>query len=87
MRLDPELEGSQPPPYTLSVEPCKGETYIHGFHLGTDLNIARAFAQEIFNRVNLRTGCYTVQIRRGNTTIDVFDGRDWWAQTAIKSLK
>ena len=83
MNLDPELEGTQPSPFTLSVEPCTGPSpYLHGFHLGTDLNIARAFGAEIFRRVNGERGCFTVAICRGKDIIDWFDGRDWLAVSA-----
>jgi uncharacterized protein (UPF0254 family) len=75
MKLDPEI--TPPEPFILSVEPCKGETYKHGYHLGTDEKVAKEFAQEVFKRVNTETGCYTVALMRNGRIFDVFDGRDW----------
>lgn len=82
MNLDPELMESQPDPFTLSVEPIRARPYLHGYHLGTDLNIARAFGEEIWRRVNDAYGCYTVALKRGKDIIDWYDGRDWLSPSA-----
>lgn len=71
----------------LSIEPKGGETFIHGFHLGTDLKMAKLIASIIFHGRNdsplerdfkgriMRT--QTVAIKQGDEILDVYDGR--WA--------
>lgn len=62
-------------PYVLSIEPIDGETFKHGFHLGTDLDIAKKFAAEMFHARN-REGWHTrtVALLSDNKIVDVYDG-------------
>ncbi len=68
--------------YTLSIEPTEGETFQHGFHLGTDLKLARQIAEEKFNARNASgMPTRTVALFRGavrdGDMVDVYDGQ--WA--------
>ncbi len=59
-------------PYLLSIEPSGGKTFHHGFHLGTDLALAKTIAEERFHAV---PGIKTVAILDSTQRIvDVFDG-------------
>lgn len=49
-------------PYHLSIEPTEGESFMYGYHLGTDLRVARACAEEIAHKRTWFAG-------RGNVTI------------------
>lgn len=74
-------------PYTLSIEPIDGKTFLHGFHLGTDLRLAKQIAEEKFRARNsspvekdldgrtMKTR--TVALKQGGKLVDVFDGE--WA--------
>lgn len=78
------------PTITLSIEPIEGRAFQHGYHLGTDLAVARRFAEEIFQMRNqselvkdhndrvMKTR--TVALMRGGEIIDCYDGQwssDW----------
>jgi hypothetical protein len=78
-KLDPEIK--EPGIYTLSIEPCNGPTYLHGFHLGTHEHLARQFAEEMYKRINAERGCFTVALIRNGHMWDTFDGRDWFSDT------
>ena len=58
---------------TLSIEPREGPTVQHGFHLGTDLSVAKPIAQEVFHQHDAKT----VAIMRAGGIVDVFDGMGW----------
>lgn len=62
-----------PDTLTLSIEPQEGAAFQHGFHLGTDLKIARALAQEEFHRQNAKT----VALKLAGGIVDTFDGMGW----------
>jgi hypothetical protein len=66
-------------PFTLSIEPREGEPPIqHGFHLGTDPELARNIAKEIFHsRVRARLPVLTVALMREGRLFDCYDGRSW----------
>lgn len=36
----------------LSIEPTEGKAFLHGFHLGTDLRLAKQIAEEKFHARN-----------------------------------
>jgi len=62
-------------PFILSIEPVNGETFRHGFHLGTDLRLAKQIAVEKFNARNKIAGLETrtVALIRDGEIVDVFD--------------
>jgi hypothetical protein len=65
-------------PYVLSIEPVEGAVFHHGFHLGTDLALAKSIAEEKFrnrNRYGLPTR--TVALILGHKMVDCFDGQCW----------
>lgn len=73
---------SEPPrtssPFILSIEPVNGEAFRHGFHLGTDLEVARKIAVEGFAARNKLGGDYvtrSVALIRDEKIVDVFDGK------------
>jgi len=78
--LDPGIK--VPMPFLLSIEPCLGDSYMHGFHLGTCEDVAREFAKEIFRRVNSQTCLYTVALMRDGKVWDVWDGSEWASDAA-----
>lgn len=71
--------------YTLSIEPTSGPAFQHGYHLGTDLKIARDCAASIFNARNSsplsadhkgRTmATRTVALILNGRIVDVYDGQ------------
>lgn len=66
-------------PYILSIETTEGNSYKHGFHLGTILDVAKAIAEEQFNaRVANRQPIVTVALMRNGKIIDVFYGNGLW---------
>jgi len=87
MDLDPELKLSQPAPFVLSIEPCNGPVYQHGYHLGTDEKVARWFAAEMYRRVNDARGCYTTALIRNGQLVDTFDGRDWHSEIVDRAFE
>lgn len=83
------------PVYCLSIEPIDGKTFRHGFHLGTDLVVAKKIAAEKYHQRNeaaktratdLNGHCMwtrTVALFFGNKMVDVYDGQwssEWSAQ-------
>ena len=76
MKLDPELEEITHV-FTASIEPCTGDVFQHGFHLGTDRKMAEWFCEELFRRHNAHGGVYTVALKRNQGIVDVYDGRNW----------
>lgn len=64
-------------PFTLSIEPVQGKSFIHGFHLGTVEGVARQCAAEQFHGRN-RNGAFTrtVALIRDNKLVGVYDG-EW----------
>jgi hypothetical protein len=74
-----------PMPYVLSIEPVAGKAFQHGFHLGTDLALAKTLAAEMFvGRNNYGMPTRTVALKRDGRIVDVFDGRwsseDTWGE-------
>ena len=64
--------------FTLSIEPVDGgQTVLHPFHLGTDLDVARQIAEERHRNPVDRVAAKTVAIKRGGKVVDVFDGSSW----------
>lgn len=66
---------SQTLPYILSIEPVEGETFQHKFHLGTNIEVARTIAAEMFharNKWNMPTR--TVALMKGSRMVDCYDG-------------
>lgn len=64
-------------PFTLSIEPTGGRSFIYGYHLGTDEALARLLAEERFyvrNAAGEHT-C-TVALIRDGRLIAVYDG-EW----------
>jgi hypothetical protein len=72
--------------FVLSIEPMDGPTFIHKFHLGTDLSMAKTIASEIFkgrNRSKLIKDYHghimstrTVAILYNHNIVSVYDG-EW----------
>lgn len=75
------LQFDSPSVFVLSIEPVEGETYQHGYHLGTDVALARKIAAEEFHRLNA-TGTWTrtVGLIRDAKLVDVYDGA-WSSQS------
>lgn len=64
------------PTFTLSIEPVGAATFQHGFHLGTDINLAKRIAEEKFNARNEHgMPTRTVALFLAGKMVDVFDGR------------
>lgn len=66
--------------YLLSIEPKNGETFVHPFHLGTDLKVAKLEAEDRFrgrNRSGLHTRTVALIDADTKKIVDVFDG--WWS--------
>lgn len=64
-------------PYVLSVETDAG-TYQHGFHLGTDMTVAKQFAEQFLRTAEPKIGTYvkTVALKQGGKVQHVYDG-EW----------
>ncbi len=68
--------------FTLSIEATEGQSFQHGFHLGTDERLARQIAEEKFNaRVGAGMPTVTVALMRAGKIIDVFDGN--WSSDSV----
>jgi len=65
--------------YVASIETDAG-TYVHGFHLGTELEAAKWSCADLFKRKRLKLGkrIVTVGLIFDGRLVDVFDGRDWF---------
>jgi len=59
--------------FVLSIEPQSGNSFRHGFHLGTDSRVARDIAEGYFRE----NGAKTVALMRDRKIFDLFDGRTW----------
>jgi len=59
--------------FVLSIEPQTGPSFRHGFHLGTDLRVAREIALEYF----VANKAKTVALMRDRKIFDLFDGDTW----------
>jgi hypothetical protein len=59
----------------LSIEPTGGKCFQHGFHLGTDIRLARQIAEERFHarNANGEPTC-TVALIRNRCIVGVYDG-------------
>ena len=62
---------TQTPAFVLSIEPMKGCTRLHPFHLGTIESVAKQIAEEIFKAQKART----VALMKDHRIHDVFDGK------------
>jgi hypothetical protein len=60
--------------YTLSLEHTDGTVTQHGFHLGTDIALAKQVAGEIYTA---RPEVRTVAIMDGHKIADCLDSRGW----------
>lgn len=68
--------------YTLTIEPVEGKTYQYGFHLGTDIDLARSLIEEKFNAANTHPNgsrVRTMALWQGGRIVDVYDGQ-WSSQ-------
>jgi hypothetical protein len=62
--------------FTLSIETAAGQSFQHGFHLGTIESVARQIAEEMFhNRVKYGHPVVTVALIRGGKLFDCYDGK------------
>jgi hypothetical protein len=63
-------------PFVLSIEPTEGQSFVHGFHLGTQEPLARQIAEERFHARN-KAGMWTrtVALMRSGRMVDCYDGR------------
>lgn len=71
--------------YVLSIEPITGKSFQYGFHLGTDLKLAKKIAEEKFNARNSSSlpldldgrvmKTRTVALLLGGRIVDVYDGQ------------
>lgn len=63
--------------YVLSIETDIG-TYMHPYHLGTDLRVAKSVAEEIFHKriptIGLRI--VSVALKRDQKLLHIYDG-EW----------
>ena len=65
-------------PYVLSIEETHGKSKQHGFHLSTDLKLAKQIAAEKFHaRVKYNMPVVTVALMQNNKIVDCYDGK--WA--------
>lgn len=63
--------------FTASVETDAG-TYRHGYHLGTQEDLARNIIEEIARGApRMGTRIVTVALMKDGKIEDVYDGRDW----------
>ena len=59
-------------PFTLSIEETAGKSRQHGFHLGTDENLARALIEEKMQAFhNFKMPIITMALMRNRKIIDV----------------
>ncbi len=65
-------------PFCMSIETTAGVSHLHGFHLGTDEQLARKIVEEKFSaRLIWKLPTYTIALTRNRRMVDVFDGKDW----------
>ena len=67
------------PAYLLSIEPTGGKSYVDGFHLGTDLKVAKQIAEERFhgrNKMGLWTASVALLSADTRRIVGIFDG-EW----------
>lgn len=70
-------------PFTLSIETTAGQSYQHGFHLGTDERLARQIAEERFHaRIKHGYPTVTVALMREGKMVDCYGGR-WFGQQSL----
>lgn len=63
---------------TLSIETTAGQSFQHGFHLGTMLPLAKQIAEEKFHaRVANNLPIYTVALLRAGKMLGCYDGKEW----------
>ena len=68
----------QDQPYVLSIEETHGKSKQYGFHLGTDLDLAKKIAEEKFHaRVKYNLPVVTVALMRNGKLVDCYAGK--WA--------
>lgn len=66
---------SQTTPFVLSIEPMEGKTFQHGYHLGTNIEVAKTIAAEMFHALNQQgMPTRTVALMRGDKMVDCYDG-------------
>jgi hypothetical protein len=71
----------------LSIEDKPGHSYMHGFHLGTDLRLARQITEEMFHaRVKNEMPVVTMAIFAGNKMLDCYMGDKWMSETSDDDL-
>ena len=67
-------------PFTLSIEITAGQSFQHGFHLGTDERLAHQIAEEKFHaRANNGLPVVTVALMRNGKMVDCYGGR-WFRE-------
>lgn len=65
-------------PYVLSIEDTEGHSFQHGFHLGTDLPIAKTIAEKRFHgRVKAGLPVVTVGLLKDGKLVDCYYGDRW----------
>ncbi len=72
--------------YTLSIEPVGAKAFQYGYHLGTQLPLAKQIAEEKFHARN-KHGLLTVTVAlfRGGDMVDVYDG-SWSSEIELSNL-
>lgn len=66
-------------PYILSIETSEGHSFKHGYHLGTDLEIAKTIAAERYEgRVKVGLPTITVAVMLSDRIVDVYYGNGEW---------
>jgi len=65
---------------TMHVEVSPGEVVQHGFHLGTDMGLARQMAEERFHS----STCLGVFLERNGRIEELFDGDSWYSRGGLK---
>lgn len=75
-----------PKSITLSIEPIDGDAYEYGFHLGTDVILAKHIAAEKFHGMNSSGDAIrTVALFQGAIMINCYDGVSWSGDYLVDS--
>lgn len=64
---------------TMHVETSPGLTVQHGFHLGTDIDLAKQIAEDRFHT----TDCLGIFLERNGRVEALFDGEAWYSNPKV----
>jgi len=94
--LQPRLKETSPEPFVASIEVGgKFGTFIHPYHLGIDIRMAKPIVEKLFEACRLghynhvpKKGvpqqCTTIALLKHGEMFDVWDGRDWFRDVERK---